>query len=538
MRTPDMSDEELDALFQRGAEQYPDEYNLSAWLQMERKLEAAAAEQLVQRRVLRIFALEAVVLLVALLGWLGLSSPGWLPATDAGRVTERLASTPQSTQPTVGPGPAATPAARGLVSPPEPPATSLVQPVAAASAPPATREAAAQTPPAAATGPADTRPGRVRKPVFLAIGSGTPTRKPRRTTADTEPTSEPARTASTALTRSVANHPARRHRRPALMLALTESNRPAGRVSGLSAEPAATAPVAASNVSTTTSVPAPASSSATTGPAAETVAPEAAVAAATRPGSEPLPVRTSGATHADSAATPALAAAALPTAPPTTPPPAAPADSAAEKPSRPQPAYRFSLGLLYAPELSSGGWVQKAGLGSNLGVQLEYRFTDRLRVNVAALRAVKRYAARGSDYHPPAGYWTNYFTIDEVDATCNITDLPINLRYDVLRRANASAFASVGLSTLLMRNEQYRYGYDYNGKYVVRDWSLAKGSNHWVSVVNLSVGYEHSLRGRWSAQGEPFVKIPLGGVGFGKVKLSSAGVFFNLKYSLLPTAPR
>ncbi|UOQ53198.1 hypothetical protein [Hymenobacter cellulosivorans] len=78
MRTPDMSDEELDALFQRSAENYPDEHNLSAWLQMERKLDEAAAGQLVRQRVLRIFALEAVVVLMALLGWWGIAATiGW-----------------------------------------------------------------------------------------------------------------------------------------------------------------------------------------------------------------------------------------------------------------------------------------------------------------------------------------------------------------------------------------------------------------------------------------------------------------------------
>ena len=85
MRTPDMSDEELDALFQRGAENYPDEHNLSAWLQMERQLEAAAVQQLVRQRVLRIFALEVVVVVVALLVWLRFSPPAPPPPLAAGR---------------------------------------------------------------------------------------------------------------------------------------------------------------------------------------------------------------------------------------------------------------------------------------------------------------------------------------------------------------------------------------------------------------------------------------------------------------------
>jgi hypothetical protein len=70
MHTPDMSDEELDALFQRSAGHYPDEHNLSAWLDMERKLDGLAVQQQVRGKVLRIFALETVLVLLALLGWL------------------------------------------------------------------------------------------------------------------------------------------------------------------------------------------------------------------------------------------------------------------------------------------------------------------------------------------------------------------------------------------------------------------------------------------------------------------------------------
>lgn len=195
---------------------------------------------------------------------------------------------------------------------------------------------------------------------------------------------------------------------------------------------------------------------------------------------------------------------------------------------------RLSIAGLYAPELSTVRWASYSPPGSNLGLLLEYRFASRWRVNVGALRSVKRYAARGSDYHPPAAYWTNYYVVDEVNATCHIIDVPVNLRYDVLQGAQTAVFASVGLSSLLMREETYHYSYLLQDQPKTRDWSLYKGSNHLLSVLNLSAGYEHLLSRRWAAQAEPFVKIPLGGVGFGKVKLSSAGVFFSLKYALLP----
>ncbi|WP_345109626.1 hypothetical protein [Hymenobacter algoricola] len=224
----------------------------------------------------------------------------------------------------------------------------------------------------------------------------------------------------------------------------------------------------------------------------------------------------------------------LPTGPPA--PAIAVADSAAAAPRVPtaRPLARLTVALQYAPELSTVRWASYTAPGSNVGVQLEYRFAPKWRLSAGVLRSVKRYAARGTDYHPPTQYWTNYYTIDEVEATCRITDIPLNLRYDVLQRARAAVFASVGVSSLLMRQEDYRYYYLYKGNPVARSWGLRRGSNHLLSILNLSAGYERTLGGRWAVQAEPFVKIPLGGVGFGKVKLSSAGAFLSLKYALWP----
>ncbi|MCB2376054.1 porin family protein [Hymenobacter sp. BT635] len=532
MRTPDMSDEELDALFQRGAENYPDEHNLSAWLQMERKLDAAAAEQLVRQRVLRMVALEAVLLLVALLVWFGVFAPSALPPLASATLTSpsarQLEQTIAARRQTALPA-----AATNRPTPAREPAAAPVAPLVAA-------DVASTSMPASASLPTPTTQilryehenlTRPRRKQLLAALPVNPGRQPAvGFQHEVRAAVRPASAAPAAVQASEASGGAVSSQHPSpTQFSLGVVNP----ISPTLEHAASLLPGSGQGISIRENSPVPPASAAAP---AETVAPEAAVAAAARPGSEPLPDRTSGATQPDSTA-PAASAVATNSAIAASS--ALPADSSREKAPRARPAYRLSIGVLYAPELSAVGWANGPGLGSNLGVQLEYRLTDRLRLTAAALRSVKRYAARGSDYHPPTGYWTNNhdYTINQVDAVCRITDVPLNLRYDALRRPNAAAFASIGLSTLLMRNEQYRYAYEYYGKPAERTWSLAKGSNHYLSVLNLSVGYEHRLPGRWSVQGEPFMKIPLGGVGFGKVKLSSAGVFLGLKYNLLPTAP-
>jgi hypothetical protein len=120
-----------------------------------------------------------------------------------------------------------------------------------------------------------------------------------------------------------------------------------------------------------------------------------------------------------------------------------------------------------------------------------------------------------------------------LNANCRITEVPLDLRYDIVVRPTYSLFLNAGLTTLFIRNERYAYEYEKNGILTTATWSLARGSNHAFGMLNLSGGVERAVSERWSVQAEPFLKLPLDGVGFGQVRLRSAGVAFSVKYGLL-----
>ena len=83
-----------------------------------------------------------------------------------------------------------------------------------------------------------------------------------------------------------------------------------------------------------------------------------------------------------------------------------------------------------------------------------------------------------------------------------------------------------------MKKESYDYEYSYNyGPTTNKDWEISNQNSHYFSIGNLSVGYERKINKKISFQVEPFIKLPLAGVGYGKVKLLSSGVFLSLKYN-------
>ena len=109
--------------------------------------------------------------------------------------------------------------------------------------------------------------------------------------------------------------------------------------------------------------------------------------------------------------------------------------------------------------------------------------------------------------------------------------MPVNIRYDLVAAKRNYAFVSAGLSSYFMQQEDYDFHYTTNsGYYSSRYRSYEVSDQYWFSVLNLSAGYERMLTRRLSLQVEPYMKLPLNGIGFGNMDLSSYGVFFGVKY--------
>ncbi|HYJ38076.1 MAG TPA: hypothetical protein VEV87_05645, partial [Chitinophagaceae bacterium] len=110
-----------------------------------------------------------------------------------------------------------------------------------------------------------------------------------------------------------------------------------------------------------------------------------------------------------------------------------------------------------------------------------------------------------------------------------------NARFNAVRKKSSNIFFSAGLSSYLMKEENYSFFYHYNGVPTTRERTYDANSEYLFSILNVSAGYEKKLSRAFSMQVEPFFKQTLSGVGFGEISLNSAGVYFSLRYN--PLAP-
>lgn len=193
---------------------------------------------------------------------------------------------------------------------------------------------------------------------------------------------------------------------------------------------------------------------------------------------------------------------------------------------------RLYVSLVGALDVSSVKFASVDSPLPNAGLTLEYRLTNRLRLTSGLLRSTKQYQARREDYDWEA--YPNAHTRDFkwVDGNCTVLDLPLNLRYDVISRPRTKVFGTMGLSTFFLQHEQYTYNYIENNRSYTWDQRFTNANQNLFSIFNLSFGYERSLSTRWSVQAEPYFKLPLAGIGAGRVQLTSAGVFIGVKYGL------
>lgn len=193
----------------------------------------------------------------------------------------------------------------------------------------------------------------------------------------------------------------------------------------------------------------------------------------------------------------------------------------------------FSAGLAVSPDFSSGGSLSNfSSTGYKIGITVSYRLSDRFSISTGILQSDVRYAAQGEDYNPPSGYWNYGITADEVLAQCLLLDIPVRLEYKVKQWERSGIFVSGGVSSYIMLNEQYRFSYERDDTGLAQDWNDNTGTRHWLSNAGFSAGYEFEVIPNWNLRIEPFLQIPISGVGWGDVNLYSAGtmVAFNYRF--------
>jgi hypothetical protein len=198
----------------------------------------------------------------------------------------------------------------------------------------------------------------------------------------------------------------------------------------------------------------------------------------------------------------------------------------------------LEIGFSFAPEFSKVKYIYNNNrVGNSFGITLGYQLFSKFSINTGVLFSQKYFQANQKQFHGPADAAGNLLKIEFVNASASVIDIPLNLRYNYFSDGNSTFFVNGGLSSYLMKKQNFTYYCTYNnGPLQYTGWIRPQPTNppekdYLFSMINLSTGFQTAISHSFSFQFEPYMKIPVREIGFGKVDLSSYGINISLKYA-------
>jgi hypothetical protein len=208
-----------------------------------------------------------------------------------------------------------------------------------------------------------------------------------------------------------------------------------------------------------------------------------------------------------------------------------------EEKQRAKPPYRWSIGIILAPEFSTTSLSEYSEPGGSFGLRIGYQISNRLNIKTGIIRSSKKYEGDGYDYTPRNPlYWnnrTNGVVPEAIDSKCLVYELPVGLQFDAIQTQKSRVFFSAALSSYFMISQAYDYTFESPNPGSDMGWRSSGSESYWFSVGMVSAGYERYVHRSFAIGIEPYLKISLHEIGWPNIKLFSGGAYVTLRYRFM-----
>ncbi len=201
------------------------------------------------------------------------------------------------------------------------------------------------------------------------------------------------------------------------------------------------------------------------------------------------------------------------------------------KTNKASPNKGFYVGFIAGPDLSTVKFQSVEQLGYSLGALIGYRLNGHFSIETGLLWDKKYYYTEGKYFSKDQLYVPPSASILNVNGNCNMFEIPISLRYDFTTNAHHGFFVSGGMSSYLMRQQNYTAIVANSSSQWSAPISSSEPANYFFSIFQLSAGYEFAVNGKTKIRIEPYVKMPLQGIGIGSLPISSTGLYLGITHS-------
>jgi hypothetical protein len=187
---------------------------------------------------------------------------------------------------------------------------------------------------------------------------------------------------------------------------------------------------------------------------------------------------------------------------------------------------KFYIGIMGGVDATSVKFQKVKNAGYDAGLLFGFSSNKKWSIETGAFLDKKFYYSKGEYFNTSKIYMPPNSEISMVDGDCSMWEVPLKLLYNFKDKGNHSWFVSTGVSSYFMTKQNYEYDYYYplTGQNYNSYKSYNSASNHIFSIVQFSGGYTHKLGKIGDLRIEPYIKMPLKGVGVGSLYLKSAGI--------------
>lgn len=194
--------------------------------------------------------------------------------------------------------------------------------------------------------------------------------------------------------------------------------------------------------------------------------------------------------------------------------------------------HNFYVNLTTGLEANGTSIDNLGALKPVFGAGVQYSL-GKLFIRTGVFVTKKIYAAGDKDYTRKSGTWMSAVTFDNIDAKCKVVEVPVSIGYVVASNKKTNGYITAGTSAYFMKREDYKFYFkNGSGNDTTRSATFTNNSHHYFSTINISAGIEQKVTNRLSFSAEPSIRVPLKGIGFGKVKLYSGGISITAKLKL------
>lgn len=180
-------------------------------------------------------------------------------------------------------------------------------------------------------------------------------------------------------------------------------------------------------------------------------------------------------------------------------------------------------GIIISPDISTVKFQTVKNIGFSVGLIIGYQLNKKLSLESGILWDKKFYYSDGKYFSTKRVYTNSTAQIKNVDGACKMIEVPLIIKYN-LTTGKTIFSASAGLSSYFMKSETYDYNIERSGQQYQRYATYKNSSTNLLAVANFGFGYNRALKKNIILRIEPYVKIPLKGIGIGSLPIMSSGV--------------